>query len=160
MSNKKRLKKSTSKLISFRLKVPNLITEIQAVLIKRRRRAEGSVPDEAPSVSLIINHAIGVVHGLETDPDTCIANIPASLASMNQVVLSSVEREMGKILTGLEIKYEVTRGEDGRLRWDTKYTDGTPRNSVSVGPEVIARPRQNDEVDPLLVRAERGFTVN
>ena len=74
MSNKKRRRNPTSKLISFRLKVPNLITEIQAVLIKRRRRAEGSVPDEAPSVSLIINHAIGVVHGLETDPDTCIAN--------------------------------------------------------------------------------------
>lgn len=160
MSNKKRTRKSTSKLISVRLKVPNQITEIQAVLIKRRRRAEGSVPDETPSVSLIINHAIGVVHGLETDPDTCIANIPASLASMNEVVLSSVEREVGKILKGLEIQYQFTRDEDGRRRWDTKYTDGTPRNSVSVGPEVIVRPRQNDEVDPLLVRAERGFTVN
>ena len=79
---------------------------------------------------------------------------------MNQVVLSSVEREVGKILTGLEIKYEVTRGDDGRLRWDTKYTDGTPRNSVSVGPEVLARPLLNDEVDPLLVMADRGFTVN
>ena len=117
MSNKKRRRNPTSKLISFRLKVPNLITEIQAVLIKRRRRAEGSVPDEAPSVSLIINHAIGVVHGLETDPDTCIANIPASLASMIRLYCRRSSAKWGKSSRGLKSSMRspgvMTEGFDG-----------------------------------------------
>lgn len=159
MGKKKRIGKS--RLTSFRLTHTKLLREIQEWFRMKRQRLTGIESDELPPASLIINHAIKILHAIETDPDVRVTHVPGTLRNMDAILISALELQVGKILKGLGIKFEVTRAADGGLDWVVyEKGDDKPGQLVRVGPEIFRRDDWQGNDDPLLVRTERDFSIN
>ena len=147
--------------MSLRLKHPEKLLELRHWFAEKYRRVVGHAhPQGLPPAGLIVNHAIKTLHSIETDPDACVASVKGSIRNMNALLMLALEREAGRLLTGLEIKHEVTRSADGGLDW-VVYMDedqSAPTHGLRVGPEIFRR--EDGENRDLLVRPERDFTIN
>ena len=149
-----------SRLTSFRLTHTKLLRETREWFRMKRQRLTGIESDELPPASLVINHAIKTLHAISTDPDVRVTNVPGTLRNMDAILISALEQEVGKILTGLGIKFEVSRAADGGLDWVVyEKGDDSSGHAVRVGPEIFRRDDWQGNQDPLLVRPERDFTV-
>ena len=148
--------------MSIRIKHPEKLMELRQWFAKKWTRLMGHPPDALPPAGLIINHAIKMLHAIETDPDVCVANVNGSIQNMNALLLAGLEREVGRLLTGLEIKHEVTRSADGGLDWVVymEKEKSDPTHALRVGPEIFRRDDEHGENADLLVRPERDFTIN
>ena len=162
MSSKKPAKPKAKTPMSFRIEHPEKITELREWFGAKFKRIFGHAhPEGVPTASLIVNHAIHSLHAIETDPDVCVSSISGSIRNMNETLLLAMEREVGRLLTGLEIRYEVKRAADGGLDWVVymKQEQEEPTHALRVGPEMLRRGYEHGEDQDLLVRPDRDFTV-